>query len=434
MRRGSRRLILWFVLLTVILGACSADDAATFSEVALSLDGAATVRANQANGEAPEVEDAVDEASGESANLGKGAVVPVAFQTTNFGRDIIFTAAMTVAVPDVGAANEEATRIIARLGGFLFGQQSTGSPDPYSTLTFKIDPESFHQALNELGSIGDVRTQNVSANDVTDRIVDLESQIATSAASVQRLRSLLEEATDIKEVVALEGELVARETQLESLRGQHRTLQDQVALATIVVTITEAASNPELQMVVTAYPGHDEGTGCPGEFEGVGIDQDTSATVCFEVTNVGDTLLTDFDFRDPVLDLDTEDLIVVFGDLNGSLEPGDSIVLAAEITVERDLRTQTTVTAVPVNEDGSPISGPPASRTSTFFIDAVDPGGIATFSEGLEASWNWLISLGQVLLLLAGALLPFFWVPLLGWIAWRMLRRSKDSALVTEES
>ena len=70
----------------------------------------------------------------------------------------------------------------------------------------------------------------------------------------------------------------------------------------------------------------------------------------------------------------------------------------------------------------------------TYFVDAVDPGGIASFSDGLAASWNWLVSFGQVLLLLAGALLPFLWVPALVWIVWRLLRRPRRPELVSEES
>lgn len=434
MRRGSRRLFLWLTVLVVVVGACSGSDSATFDEISLGLNSRAIDTTIEGRDRATN-EDVVADGEQKTPEASPdGAVVPVAYRTSNIGRDIIFTADMVVAVSDVASANAEATRIVGRLGGFLFAQQSNGSPEPRSTLTFKVDPEVFHIALEELGSIGEVRTQNVSASDVTDRIVDLESQIATSAASVERLRALLAEATDIKEVVALEAELVARETQLESLRGQHRTLQDQVALATIVLAITEAASTPDLAVLMTAYPGHDQGSGCPGVHDGIDIDQDGPATICYEIVNVGDTYLADLEVRDPVLDLEIAEMVVVFGDLDELLEPGDSLLLAAEITVERDLRTQTTVTAVPVNEDGTPISGPSASRTATYFVDAVDPGGIATFSEGLEASWNWLVSFGQVLLLLAGALLPFVWVPLLVWFVWRLMKGVRQPEVVTEES
>ncbi len=57
-----------------------------------------------------------------------------------------------------------------------------------------------------------------------------------------------------------------------------------------------------------------------------------------------------------------------------------------------------------------------------MFIEAVDPGGIPTFREGLGASWELLVTLALLLVLVAGALLPFLWVPLVMWLLWRLMR------------
>jgi len=426
---SSLRAFALVLAILLVAAACSGGDSVeTFGEISDSLGGegggdmttGTTVAAGE---EAPSEQDTSDSDGGETMDedrLGSGGVTPVALPT-QIGRDIIFTAEMTVAVTDVAGAGEEATREIASLGGFLFGQHTTGSPDPTSVLTFKVQPEDFQAALGALGSIGEVRSQNVTANDVTERIVDLESRIATAAASVERLRALLAEATDIEAVVELESELLVRETELETLRGSLRTLQDQVALATIVLTLTEAASHPELTLAVTAYPAHDSGQSCPGEGD-LQVETGAETTVCFEIANTGDTWLADFELRDPVLDIELTDLEVVFGDPGTALEPGDTILLAAEVVPDRDLRMRTTITAQPVDEEGETIPGRPASQTSTAFVNAVDPGGIASFSDGLEASWEVLVRIGQLLVLALGALLPFIWIPILAWFIWRWRR------------
>lgn len=430
MKRQRQRRTRWMVsiiAMVMLLAACSSNTGATFfDDMALTSGGGAPdiTMAGATGGE--QVESGSDEEAPRDTagtdELGDGGVEPVVFQVSDLGRDIIFTAELTVAVPDVAAAGDTATREIQSLGGFLFGQRTTGAPAPRSILTFKVQPEDFQTALDRLGSIGELRSQNVNADDVTERIVDLESRIETAAASVDRLRTLLAAATDIKSIVELEAELLERETQLESLRGSLRTLQDQVALATIVLTLTEAASNPGIALNVSAYPSHDDGLSCPGDGQLV-VEQGTEATVCFEIVNAGDTWLTDFELRDPVLDVQIDDLIVVFGDLERPIEPGESIVLAAEVLPERDVRTRTTVTATPVAEDGSELSGRPASNTATMLIQAADPGGLPSFGDGLSASWSLLVGFGQLIVLLAGALLPFFWVPLLAWIAVRTWRR-----------
>jgi len=431
--RRRRRLTLLALVLALVIAACSGDSDGSLEGVGVLSDGDDRGGGGTATTVAGSSED-VDEGRAESPSqgdddLGNGGITPVVLPS-DFGRDIIYTADITVAVTEVGRAGEQATQVISSLGGFLFGQRTVGSPEPMSVLTFKVQPESFQEALARLGEIGEVRSQTVSADDVTERVVDLESRINTAAASVERLRALLTEAADIETIVELENELLARETELESLRGSLRTLQEQVALATIVLTLTEAQSRPAIEVSMSAYPAHDEGLSCPGDGE-VTLEKDTETTVCVGVTNVGDTWLTDFEVRDPVLDIEIDDMIVVFGDLNRPMEPGESLMLAVDIVPDRDLRTRTTVTAMPVDEEGEELPGT-ASSTVTFFVNIVDPGGIPTFGEGLEASWDLLVALGRLLLLIAGATLPFLWLPVVFWFAWRMWR-NRNGVRSTEE-
>lgn len=362
-----------------------------------------------------------------SDTLGTGGVVLASLQTINTGRDIIFRADLTVAVTDVASAGAEATTIVEALGGFLFGQQTTGGGQPRSVLTFKVLPDNFRAALDALGSIGEIRTQNISASDVTGQVVDLQSRISTAEISVDRLRDFLSNANDINAIAELERELLNRETTLETLRGQLRTVQDQVAQATIILTLTEDDVRPDMHLSVSTYLGHEDGgESCPGESEPRFVQGD-KVTVCFEIFNTGDTSLAQFTLRDSVLDVDFDDLAVVFGDPE-LLEPGESLVLAVEIVVDRDLRTQTRVTAEPVKEEtGEVITGRTVSRTETSFIFAEDPGGLPGFSDGLSASWDVMQNIGGLGILAAGAVLPFLWLLVLtGAFLWWRRRRATD--------
>ncbi len=83
-----------------------------------------------------------------------------------------------------------------------------------------------------------------------------------------RLRKFLEEATQLEDVAQLERELLDRETTLERLRGQIRTLRDQVDLATITLTITQSPTVlPDTGIRVTAWVSEDAQDPVPGRAE-----------------------------------------------------------------------------------------------------------------------------------------------------------------------
>jgi hypothetical protein len=203
-------------------------------------------------------------------------------------------------------------------------------------------------------------------------------------------------------------------------------------LATITLTITENAVRPAVRVDVTAYSGtDDDGLSCPGS-GGLTVDQGSDVTVCFEIVNVGDTGLTGFTLRDPVIDVDEEDLIPVFGDMDQVLEPGESIVMAAQIAADRSWRTQTNVTALPVDEEGNVRQGRSVANTATMSISAVDPGGVPGFAQGLERSIDVLVTLGQLIVYLVAAVIPFFWIPLGIW--WWLRRSSQKTAQSSDDA
>lgn len=323
------------------------------------------------------------------------------------GRQIIYTATVAIAVDDVAGSVAEAIRQVEALGGFIADQSSQTSPESVTVLTFKVTPDRFRAALDALAGIGDLRSQTIASQDVTARVIDLESRIETAEASVGRLRSLIAEASDIEDIVALERELLAREAELESWRAQLRGLEDAVALATIELTISETFARPGIQLVLTGVDAETGavGSACPGRGS-ASVPEGGAVTLCVEARNVGDTPLADLTFTDTVLGLDNESFTVVFGTLDQPLEPGQSVMLAHRATIDRTISTRTRVVATPLGPEGTELTGRSAQDTQSLGVQAVRPPTVPGFMSGFRASIDALTYFWRVAVVITGFALP----------------------------
>lgn len=368
-----------------------------------------------------------------------GAVlaVPTALTPADIGRDIIYRATVTVEADDVAAATREAVAIVQGLGGIVFGQQTTTEPRPRASLTFKVLPADFPTALERLAGVGALVDQRVSTDDVTERIVDLESRIITAEASVDRLRKFLQEAVVLENVARLERELLDRETTLETLRGQLRTLRGQVDLATITLTIEQSPEvRPDTGILVTAWvTAEEDGDPCLGDRE---IDIETGDTLrfCLEVENRGEAALTDVRVRSEALRRRVDSFSAVEGGFD-RIESGEILVAVLEEPVTdgrlagrvatRGLNVSIGATATPVGADGAGL--PEISDDSVLFVNVVEPpepdSPPVGFTDAVGAGAGALVAAARVVAVIAGALLPF--LPIIAAVAagvWWLRRRS----------
>jgi len=349
---------------------------------------------------------------------------------SDLGRSIIYTATIEVEVDDVIAAGTAAQQAIAPLGGLLFGQETSTGPDSRSVLTIKVRPEDFQEALDRLSGIGTLVSQTISADDVTERVVDLQSRITTAEASVERLRTFLSQATDLRDVASLEEELLRRETDLELLRGQLRTVETQVDLATITLILTEPTPEPALELIQTAYLGHDGGQGCPGGRD-LTLDEGDAVTFCYQITNVGDTDLADVAVRDAGVDARFEDMILIYGDPAATLAPGERLLFAFETTADPRVFSNPAATATAIDRDESPLRESVTTSTETASVSVAEDTSLPGFSDALRSSWHGVQRVVGVVVVTAGAIVPFLWLPVLALAVLWVVRRKGRSRGIT---
>ena len=156
---------------------------------------------------------------------------------------VIRTTSLTVRVKDVSKSLEEARTVVENAGGTV-GDETTDRDSEgreRSRVVLRVPADGYQEVLEALEGSGRLVDRRAKAQDVTDQVVDVASRVMSQRASVARIRELMDRASGLSDVVALEGELSTRQADLESLLARQASLKDRTRLATITLSLSETA-------------------------------------------------------------------------------------------------------------------------------------------------------------------------------------------------
>ena len=182
-------------------------------------------------------------------------------------RDIITTASATVEVTDISAAAAMITDAAESRDGYVESMSigrsgqvvpvDPGSgvvydstmPYPYPSdsawVTVRVPAEGLQSLIDQLSGLGEVTASTVNRQDVTEVTLDLQARVDAAQASVDRLTQLMAQAGSVADLIAAESALAERQATLESYQQQLKYYDEQVALSTLTVTLTEPAETVE---------------------------------------------------------------------------------------------------------------------------------------------------------------------------------------------
>lgn len=123
--------------------------------------------------------------------------------------------------------------VVARLGGYV--ERSRESSGGGVEMTVRVPEPALEQAMESVSQLGRVVKRDISADDVTERVVDLAARAGTLRAVRDRLRSLLERATSINEIITVERELARVQAELDSIEKRLEFLRGSASLAELSV-------------------------------------------------------------------------------------------------------------------------------------------------------------------------------------------------------
>ncbi|HEX8781144.1 MAG TPA: DUF4349 domain-containing protein [Nocardioides sp.] len=148
---------------------------------------------------------------------------------------------------DVAVARAEVQRVTDSHGGQVAESQTETDSDgtvTHSRMVLRVPVDEFDTAMDELEQVADLRSSDQDSDVVTAQYADLEARVRAQEASLRRVELLFSRAQSIRDIVAIEAQLTARQADLDSLTGQLRVLEDRTALSTITVHLMAPYPEP----------------------------------------------------------------------------------------------------------------------------------------------------------------------------------------------
>lgn len=151
------------------------------------------------------------------------------------GRILIRSGSLDLRAKDLEATKTRIERITADLGGRV--QDWSLRDGKWLDMTLRVPAKSLDEAMDRLATLGRVTGRSLRARDVTEALIDLEARLRNLKALRDRLRSYLDKASNLEEILKVERELARVQSEIESLEARLKILRDQVAMSELDVRV-----------------------------------------------------------------------------------------------------------------------------------------------------------------------------------------------------
>jgi len=166
-------------------------------------------------------------------------------------RQLIYTAQLTVRAGNVAATVSRATSIVTAAGGYVSAENASGGPGQPAAkasaiVTLKIPAAAYTATLARLAGTG-LGTQldlSQQTQDVTQQVADVGSRVASDEAAITQLRALLKHAGTVGDLLSVQDQINAEESDLEAMQAQQSALNHETSYATVTLTILGPKAAP----------------------------------------------------------------------------------------------------------------------------------------------------------------------------------------------
>lgn len=151
------------------------------------------------------------------------------------GRVILRSGRQTVVVGEPQKAAARAAAAAREAGGTVYASACQGKDS--ATLDLRVPAAELEAVMDRIAQLGDETSRSLRADDVTGQVVDLEAALKNKTALRDRLRALLAQAKDVKDILSVEEQLTRLQTEIDAMESRLKSIRSRVALSELDVTL-----------------------------------------------------------------------------------------------------------------------------------------------------------------------------------------------------
>jgi len=194
---------------------------------------------------APEMEKMVAQESAPSADFSTSGV--------SADRIVIKNANLSIVVTDPVVSMEAIGKLATGMGGFVVTSNlyktttNSGIEVPVANVTIRVPVAQLDAALNQIKAMVtdknvDILSENVSGEDVTSEVTDLESRLRNLQAAETQLLEIMDNATITEDVITIFRELTTVRGEIEVIEGQIKYYRESASLSAININLQAKAA------------------------------------------------------------------------------------------------------------------------------------------------------------------------------------------------
>jgi hypothetical protein len=178
--------------------------------------------------------------------LGQSANQPQAANAAAAERMIIYTGHLSLIVKDANATVDQITQLVKDVGGFVVSSNTyKDQGHTRASMTVRVPGEDLAQLKTTLSKIEalamQVESRQLDGQDVTDQYADNQADIENLTAQRNSYRNLLDRATKMEDILAIQTQLDQVQGQINRLTGQQLKIKESVRFSTVSIDITPDA-------------------------------------------------------------------------------------------------------------------------------------------------------------------------------------------------